>query len=231
VKKKLIFEYYNYKMICRKQLPYLEKRGTPISNLWEIRLSPKLWARVIFAARSKNVSYSWIVRYCVFRLAKRKCLRMFPAMENLSRKIRENQPRAEKCHRHMLCLYGADEKLLRLRALQLGITVSMMVRLALEWFLFKIEKSIECKHSFQKGRVNAGCDIEASEKNPTRFLDASDFFWRGIKLCAAIKCKLDLFQTFPQKILTEFTQFAKSDWCNIWLNVWKDCPYSYLGEI
>ncbi|GAB4438400.1 MAG: hypothetical protein OHK0011_21220 [Turneriella sp.] len=38
-------------------------------------------------------------------------------------------------HRHMICLYGEDEKLIRLAAMELGLTISAFVRLALELYL------------------------------------------------------------------------------------------------
>lgn len=38
-------------------------------------------------------------------------------------------------HRHMMCLYGDDEKIIRLAAMELGLTISAFVRLAIELYL------------------------------------------------------------------------------------------------
>ena len=232
MKKKLNFGYYYYRMICRKQLQFLEERGTPIANLWEVRLSPELWNRVKKIAKYENVSYSWIVRYCVFRLARRKCIRMFPAMENLSRKIRKTQPQSDKCHRHMLCLYGTDEQLLQLRAMQLRISVSLLIRLGLEWFLPKFEKGIEYDIRIRTGQIGyTGGAAKAIKKGKGTYIWSADFFWRGIKLNAKIRFNLGNLYNLPEKIIVEFARFKYSDWHNIWMDAWHNCQPGFAEEI
>lgn len=124
-------------MKCKKQRKYYK---LPIASLWEVHLDANLWRRVTRAAKGKKCSFSWITRYCVFRLVRKKNLYMRKAMKIHSNKIK-SQPKSQNPHRHILCLYGDDEKLLRLAAMQLGVTVSHMIRLALYWFLPKIEDS------------------------------------------------------------------------------------------
>lgn len=51
-----------------------------------------------------------------------------------------------------MCLYGDDEKLLRVAAMELGITVSQFIRLALHWFMPKIENNtVRWEHIFYHG--------------------------------------------------------------------------------
>jgi hypothetical protein len=138
-------------MKCRKQKRYINQE---IASLWEVNVEEKLWRRIVEAANVKGgrCTFSWITRYCVFRLMRKKNLRMRQAMKIHSERIKTRQKSAEKHHRHILCLYGDDEKLLRLAAMQLGITVSQFIRLALVWFLPKIENSIvKWEHIFYHG--------------------------------------------------------------------------------
>lgn len=123
-------------MKCRKQLRFYR---VPIASLWEVNLERGLWERVRKAAEYRQCTYSWITRYCVFRLARKKNVRMTTAMEFHSCGIKRQQKKCKNYHRHILCLYGDDEMLLRLTAMKLGVTVSQLIRLALYWFLPKIE--------------------------------------------------------------------------------------------
>lgn len=68
-------------------------------------------------------------------------------------------------HRHMLCLYGADEKLIRLAAMELGLTMTALVRLALQLFLPFLAME---KHSW--GRVSRG-----------------DLTWQGIRITKEVQ--------------------------------------------
>ena len=126
-------------MKCRKQFLY---HKIPISNLWEVHLEDKLWGRVRDAAQYRRCSLCWITRYCVLRLARKKNLRMFNAMKIHSNRIKTTYKNLEHYHRHIICLYGDDEKLLRYAAMKLGVTVSHLIRLALHWFLPKVERLI-----------------------------------------------------------------------------------------
>ena len=47
----------------------------------------------------------------------------------------------KKGHRHQLCLYGADEKRLRLAALEIQVSVSALIRLALKLYLPRLIRS------------------------------------------------------------------------------------------
>lgn len=123
-------------MKCNKQMRFYR---IPVACLWEVHLEPQLWNRVQKAAEGRGCTYSWITRYCVFRLARKKNLRMLEAMKIHSYKVKARQKFAQQYHRHMMCLYGDDEKLIRMAAMQLGVTVSHLIRMALYWFLPKVE--------------------------------------------------------------------------------------------
>ena len=56
-------------MKCRRQKKY---RNQDIASLWEVHLNVELWKRVVDAANAKECSFTWITRYCLFRLV--QCL-------------------------------------------------------------------------------------------------------------------------------------------------------------
>lgn len=68
-------------------------------------------------------------------------------------------------HRHILCLYGEDEKLIRLAAMELGLTMTAFVRLALELYLSTL----------------------AMEKQSQRLVTDKELTWEGIRLIEAIQ--------------------------------------------
>ncbi|MDH5721299.1 MAG: hypothetical protein OEZ13_11900 [Spirochaetia bacterium] len=122
-------------MKCKKQ-PLGAK--TEIKNVWEVRMDLSLWNKIVCASKVRKKTYSWIVRYCVFELAKVKKLRWTKSMLNIHENIKSSKKDAQ--HRHMLCLYGADEMLLRNSALILGVTVTQLVRISLLMFIDRLVK-------------------------------------------------------------------------------------------
>ena len=128
-------------MKCAKQFRF---HRLPISNLWEVYLDGDLWERIKRVSARRNCSYSWITRYCAFRVARKKVVKFPRAMEKLSREVKEHYRKTPMAtsgmHRHMMCLYGEDEKLLKVAAMELGMTVSHLIRVALYRNLPKLEK-------------------------------------------------------------------------------------------
>jgi hypothetical protein len=122
-------------MICRKQPAFLTNKPVKITNLLEIRLAASHWRRIVELARRRRRTYSTITRYCVLRLVRKCSLRWTPRMQKAHARITGELTRIPAQHRHMLCLYGEDEKLIRLAALDLGITLTAFVRLALALYL------------------------------------------------------------------------------------------------
>jgi hypothetical protein len=62
------------------------------------------------------------------------------AMEIQSNEVKNTHALAQTTHRHIMCLYGEDEKLLRITAMELNMTVSHLIRLALYKYLPIVEK-------------------------------------------------------------------------------------------
>jgi hypothetical protein len=79
-----------------------------------------------------------LTRFCVLRLASKTRIEWTARLKEAhdKAKLRISIARAEgEIHRHLMCLYGDDEKLIRVAAMDLGITLSAFVRLALELYL------------------------------------------------------------------------------------------------
>jgi len=155
------------------------KLGIIPDHFLEIRLSPEIWEKVVRIAAIKKRSYSWVVRYCVFRLIKRKEPFLFitnhilePGRHSKWKKFRvaderaRQQAGAEIFHRHKLCLYGSDEMFIRMTAGFMCCTMSHLVRLSLEWNLDELER--------------------LSSDSGSRFHRLA-FYWLGIKLYAGVE--------------------------------------------
>ncbi len=122
-------------MKCHKQPRFLADKPVQISNLLEVRLAPLHWNRIKICAWRRGRTYSTITRYCVLKLARKCALRWTPKMQKATESVREGVNIAHDMHRHMMCLYGEDEKLIRLAAMDLGITMTALIRLAIELYL------------------------------------------------------------------------------------------------
>ncbi len=120
----------------------------PIDSVIEVRICPDMWEKVKKISRFRSRSYSWVVRYAIFRMIKRHNPvqhiryagnpRFDHNFENYFdfRKINEaawvRRTGSASKHRHRLCLYGRDELFIRLIAISLGCTMSHLIRMALE---------------------------------------------------------------------------------------------------
>jgi hypothetical protein len=121
-------------MKCYKQPKFLEGKPTPIAELWEVRIPSNLWRKIKYLARLHRTTYSTITRFCAFQLAMDANLHWHKKL--LALKKEDNcEYKAGGLHRHMMCLYGQDAKMLRLAAIELGISVSALIRLALRLYL------------------------------------------------------------------------------------------------
>jgi len=116
-----------------------------VDNILEIRLSFGTWNRIRWVAGNTRRSYSWVVRYAIFRMIKRQDLLNFASgqfsekriqkMEKLNELVHADRIDSKKKHRHRLCLYGKDELFIRLSAARLQCTMTHLVRLALACYL------------------------------------------------------------------------------------------------
>ena len=109
-----------------------------IEDVFEIRLTQLTWQQIRQNAIKQRLSYSWIVRLCLFKLQTEASVRD-SEIELLHQKLKAaygtNQ---QKLHRHQLCLYGSDGAYLRLLAHSLGFTISQLVRIAIAKYLDQV---------------------------------------------------------------------------------------------
>ncbi len=129
-------------MKCKRQPRFLENRPVQIRELWEVHLSVETWQQIRTISRKRKTSCSALVRYCVFRLISAENLRWNALYEKAHR---AGSGRGTHYHRHLLCLYGEDVVQLRLAAMQLRITVSALVRLALKLYLPRLAMEIHSR--------------------------------------------------------------------------------------
>ncbi len=110
-----------------------------ISCIFEIQLARKYWQRISTLAEKHSISYSWIVRLCLFKLLQRPNDRL----QHMTIMLKEKFIDHGRDHRHMLCLYGEDERYVRFKAATLGMTISKLVRCSLELYLDQVEAELE----------------------------------------------------------------------------------------
>lgn len=146
-------------MKCRKQPKFLEKRPVKITNVLEVHLSTRRWIRIIALAASRGKTLSTVTRFCVLRLARKVNLRWTPVLRKAHGVTKSEIQKADGVHRHVMCLYGEDEKLVRLASMQLRVTMSAFIRLALELFLERL----------------------AMEKQSLRFISDENLKWQAIR--------------------------------------------------
>jgi hypothetical protein len=152
-------------MQCRKQPRFLEDKPVRISHLLEIRLAPLHWNRIKIAAWVRRRTLSTITRYCTLRLARKTSLRWTPKLRQATTEVRHGLAIARDIHRHMMCLYGEDEKIIRLAAMELGITITALVRLAIELYLGTL----------------------VMEKRSPRFVTNAQLTWEGIRIAESVQ--------------------------------------------
>lgn len=137
----------------------MDAKPVKIADVWEVTLPPKLWRSLVSCSRFRKSSYSWVTRYCVFRLAESQNLRWSKSLAKIYNDVRTEVAQGGKLHRHMLCLYGEDIKLIQFAAMQLGISVTAFVRLALAMYLARL----------------------AMETHSSKAVTPAEFFQLGIK--------------------------------------------------
>ena len=158
-------------MKCLRQPPF--RIPEPIANVWEVVLDPGNWKQVVFIAGGMRTTYSWVVRCCVFKLLERMKDSEFVSTMDLHSV--EKVSRAEG-HRHLLCLYGADEKRLRLAAIEANCSVSYLVRLALQLYLSQLQKKVSLPRLNRWKTLKKAIGLTVQAKSNTK--------WRGSSLQA-----------------------------------------------
>jgi len=171
-------------MKCTRQPEFLAHKPTKITEVWEVRMPRSLWRRVCATAMRRGTSFSLISRFCAFALAERNQVRGRRALSELH-EIDRNDYAAGDHHRHLVCLYGEDARLLRLAAIQLGISVAALFRIALKLYLRRLDMDIHSQ----------------------RYVSDACLFWRGIKRWIAIPLTATNNLTLPTQRSFTFQSF------------------------
>lgn len=132
-------------MRCSRQPRFLETKPTQISDVWEVQLSVRFWSAVSMVGRKRRMSYSSVTRYCIFRLIEKQNLRWHPILITARRQVREDLTSCHDKHRHMVCFYGEDIKFVRYAAMNLGVSVSTLIRIALWLYLPRLAMEIQSR--------------------------------------------------------------------------------------
>ena len=144
-----------------------------VDSVWEARLRPEIISNIQSAAKQYGKSMSWVVRYCVFMLYRngKDATTLQEMAEALREKNQSNPVPASELHRLRICLYGDDERILLELKYRYRLTVTMVIRLALQIYL---------------GGLSAGT------------VSAWEFFWFGLKFFAGTKVIYSKKHQFPQ---------------------------------
>ncbi len=152
-------------MQCTRQPRFLAGKPIRINHVLEVRLAPAQWNRIKIIAFQRRRTLSTITRFCVLRLARKCSLRWSEKLRNSTQGVKQGLHLARDMHRHLMCLYGDDEKIIRLAAIELSLTLTAFIRLAIELYLPAL----------------------AMENHGRRFISDSDLTWEGIRFIEEIQ--------------------------------------------
>lgn len=162
-----------------------------IKDVWQILIDVKTMQRIRQIAIKRKTTLSWVVRYCTFKyissrplIWNKKAQELFDAT-NPNRRKKLDFNFENKWHRLQLCLYGSDIRTLQITALQMDITVSDLVRMA-------IQNIID----------------ELTSIPPSN----TEWYWKGIKLIANYLPSPGIDHSKIMCIFWEFIPFAKEDY-------------------
>ncbi len=162
------------------------KQAVLVDAVLEIRICSDVWNQVRQVALLRGKTYSWVVRYTVFRLFKRQCPQRYigylgnprfqifhrtvPHFAKINSEAWERRSMNSDKHRHRLCLYGEDELFIRVVAANLRCSITHLVRVALLKYLSSM--------LYLKGGVR---NLRA------RLMQEAFLFWLGIKMHAGVE--------------------------------------------
>lgn len=144
-----------------------------ITGVFEILIPNEMWGKIEKAQRKHvKFTYSWIVRYSLFRLLKQKKFWRKFKFVKLKAEDKTVSKNRKACHRHSLCLYGDDHIRLKILAAELGIPISVLVRVALQWYLqeFEADTIPDFAEAERESRKFAGISFEKLKKYGTKFV-------------------------------------------------------------
>ncbi len=192
---------------------YFPNHPVPVDSIIEVRLCFDTWDKIKRISRREGVSFSWVVRYALFRMVNRKNINVWLGLPfnraiiqgfslndlyyELHQKTRLRRFDSVNKHRHRLCLYGEDELFIRLVAARLNCTMTHLVRLALERYLDSILEFGSW------GRVSL-------KRFPGKNFSARESFryWLGIKLYADVEFHTSL----PPNQSLQFKPFKRDEY-------------------
>lgn len=177
-------------MKCNSQPAFLENRPTKIHDIWEVRISESIWKRIRATSLKYSVSFTCVTRYCTFRLGEKGNHLRTDKFGRVLSQLRSSHNGNQALHRHMACFYGEDVKLVRLAAMEMGVSVSMFIRLALVLYLPRFEMEIHSRKA----------------------VTPAELFWRGIKRWIEIaQLKINNFSMPTYRHFT-FSSFPPDNW-------------------
>ncbi len=109
-----------------------------IHDIWEVRLDKKIIERLRRLAIQRRTTMSWLARYCIFKLVHKKKIHINKFHEMVD-EFRADRPPFRELGRFYICFYGDDILWVKMKAGQLGVTVSMLVRVALLRYIDSLE--------------------------------------------------------------------------------------------
>ncbi len=181
----------------------------PVDAVIEVRLSMDTWEKIRRIAIVRSSSYSWAVRYCLFRLVKRKNpieyiryagnpkydynFSNFLNFKELNKNAWEKRVNTGNMHRCRICFYGQDELFIRLAAARLQCTMSHLIRLALEKYLDTLIANIVLPKKGIKG-----------------WFKRSFWFWLGVK----VHCDVEFPFKSITKIYFDFIRYQPFEYFN-----------------
>jgi len=172
-----------------RQPVFLRDKPTPITELWEVHVDHRTWQALRGRAKNRKCSYSNISRYCLFRLIEHQNLKWNRLLTEAREQLVEQKRSGQPTHRHVICFYGEDLRAVRFAAMVLGITVSMLIRIALRLYLPRL-----------------------AMENPSRQVSNEELFKLGVKRWQFVQCSaLNQFRTPLFRQLT-FSSFFPWQW-------------------
>ena len=179
------------------------KNCEQVDSILEIRLCSDTWEKIKRVAMVREKSYSWVVRYALFRLIKRKNAQQYTIslmnrlhsmnnsgesnVEHINKKVRDRRNNNVPKHRHRLCLYGEDELFIRLTASSLRCTMTHLIRFALEKYLDSLMETSLSKVGFGRFHLAVwqwlGIKIHYGVELPTISIDKVYFTFQRYQKC------------------------------------------------
>jgi hypothetical protein len=104
-------------MKCKQQPTFLTNKPVEINDLWEVRLSPRIWKQIQYLAALRRSTLTAVTRYCLFRMIEPENLRMRRHLKHCLEQTKSETRVSKTLHRHMICFYGKDLVLVKLTAI------------------------------------------------------------------------------------------------------------------